>query len=56
MSPETPVRKVFDKPSFSDGHKHYFDCCPSPNVWRYTDSQKRCRVCGYNWTGELQSD
>lgn len=53
MKQETPVKKVFDRPSHPDGHKYNFNCCASPDIWRYTDGDKRCKVCGHNWTEQL---
>lgn len=53
MSDVTPVKKRVDRPSHPDGQKYNFDCCPSPDVWDYSDNEARCRVCGKNWTNEL---
>lgn len=43
----TPVKKEFIKP-------YVTDCCAKPDLWKYSDSEIRCRVCGENWTEEVQ--
>ena len=50
---ETPIKKVFGKPSHPDGQKYRFNCCASPDVWKYSDDEQRCRVCGHNWSDKL---
>lgn len=55
MSQATPVKKYFGKPSHPDGKKYDFNCCASPDVWDYSDDKVRCRVCGHNWTSEVDN-
>lgn len=41
--------EIADLPEHPDGYKYEHNCCPSPNVWVYSDGSERCKTCGYIW-------
>jgi len=53
---EIPVKKIYDKPSNSNGYTYHPDCCAKPDIWRYTDGEIRCKVCGYGWTEKIETN
>jgi len=53
MENKPPIKKVTSLPTHPDGHTYQFNCCSDPDVWKYRNGDKKCVICGHDWSEEI---